>query len=106
MLDGAVDGVPPLGGRPQYERWLAVCSEAYEGLRQAFDQGIETFLDPYGLNDKAEFFAVLTEAFFDQPVRLRDLHPELYAVLSEFYQQETAERQLRAERAGASGGSP
>jgi Mlc titration factor MtfA (ptsG expression regulator) len=105
MLDGAVDGVPPLGGRPQYERWLAVCSDAYEGLRRAFDQGIETFLDPYGLNDKAEFFAVLTEAFFDQPLRLRDLHPELYAVLSEFYRQDTAGRQLRAERAGASGAS-
>jgi len=101
MLDGAVDGVPPLGGRPQYERWLAVCTKAYAELRQAFDQGIETFLDPYGLQDEAEFFAVVTEAFFDEPLRLRELHPELYAVLSEFYRQETAERQLRAERAGA-----
>jgi Mlc titration factor MtfA (ptsG expression regulator) len=103
MLDGAVDGVPPLAGRPQYDRWVAVCTAAYEELRRGFDQGIETFLDPYGLSDQAEFFAVVTEAFFDEPVRLRNLHPELYAVLSEFYRQETAERQLRAERGTNSG---
>jgi Mlc titration factor MtfA (ptsG expression regulator) len=44
-----------------------------------------------------EFFAVITEAFFDEPVQLRELHPDLYSVLVEFYQQDTAERQLRAD---------
>jgi len=97
MLDGAVDGVPPLASREQHERWLAVCRQAYEELRQGVDRGLETFLDPYGLSDQAEFFAVATEAFFDEPVRLRFLHPELYSVLSEFYRQEPAARQLRAE---------
>jgi len=97
MLDGAVDGVPPLGGREQRERWAAVSKRAYEELRQAVDRGLETLLDPYGLSDEAEFFAVITEAFFDEPVRLRLLHPELYSVLAEFYRQEPAARQLRAE---------
>jgi len=97
MLDGAVDGVPPLKNRQQYARWVEVCSREYARLRQAFDQGIETFLDPYGLHNVGEFFAVITEAFFDEPVQLRELHPDMYVVLLEFYQQDTAERQLRAD---------
>jgi hypothetical protein len=57
MLDGAVDGVPPLGGRPQYERWLAVCSEAYEGLSPTpSNQGIETFLDPLWAERQGRIF--------------------------------------------------
>jgi Mlc titration factor MtfA (ptsG expression regulator) len=97
MLDGAVDGVPPLATRSEYEHWVRVCKSEYAALRAAFDQGIETLLDPYGLRDEAEFFAVITEAFFDEPVSLREQHPELYGVLSEFYRQDPAARQLRAE---------
>jgi Mlc titration factor MtfA (ptsG expression regulator) len=97
MPDGTVDGVPPLKNKQQYARWVEVCNREYRRLRQAFDEGVETFLDPYGLHNAGEFFAVITEAFFDQPLQLRELHPDIYEVLVEFYQQDTAGRQLRAE---------
>jgi MtfA peptidase len=96
MLDGAVDGVPPLGDPAEYERWNRVCKAEYERLRSLSDAGREGVLDPYGSTDEAEFFAFVTEAFFDAPIELADEYPALYEVLSAFYRQDTAARQRRA----------
>jgi MtfA peptidase len=93
MLDGAVDGVPPIADRREYQRWIAVCTRELEALRAAVEQGARTLLDPYGLTDVGEFFAIITEVFFDQPLELEAGHPELYDVLSKFYRQDTAARQ-------------
>jgi MtfA peptidase len=99
MLDGAVDGVPPLRDKAEYQRWNRVCRAEYERLRALSDAGREGVLDPYGSTDEAEFFAVVTEAFFDTPLELAEEHPALYEVLSAFYQQDTAARVRRADRA-------
>ncbi len=96
MLDGAVDGVPPLGNAHEYERWERVCKREFQHLRELSDAGSEGVLDPYGSTDEAEFFAVVTEAFFDVPVELAERHPDLYEVLSAFYRQDPAARQRRA----------
>ena len=40
------------------------------------------------IDGRFEFFAVVTEAFFDQPLELRDRHPKLYGLLREFYRVE------------------
>lgn len=101
MLDGAADGVPPLRDEGEYERWNRVCQAEYERLRELSDAGREGVLDPYGSTDEGEFFAVVTEAFFDTPIDLLEEHPALYEVLSAFYRQDTAARQRRA-RSGAS----
>ena len=91
MLDGLVDGTPPMGDS-ELERWVAVMTEAYERLRSRTRDGLPTLLDPYGATNVAEFFAVATELFFEQPVELRDRHPRLYGVLRDFFGQDTAER--------------
>jgi hypothetical protein len=96
MLDGAADGVPPLRNDAEYERWNRVCQAEYERLRELSDAGREGVLDPYGSTDEGEFFAVVTEAFFDTPIELLEEHPALYEVLSAFYRQDTAARQRRA----------
>ena len=96
MLDGAADGVPPLGDKAEYERWNRVCKAEYERLRELSDAGREGVLDPYGSTDESEFFAVVTETFFDAPIALAEEHPALYEVLSAFYRQDTAARQRRA----------
>jgi Mlc titration factor MtfA (ptsG expression regulator) len=101
MMDGAVDGVPPLGDRQEYERWERVCKAEYERLRALSDAGQEGVLDPYGSTDVAEFFAVVTEAFFDAPIELAQEYPALYEVLSAFYRQDTAARHRRAQTAHA-----
>ena len=44
-----------------------------------------SLLNPYGATDPAEFFAVATEVFFEQPHRLAAEHPALFAELAGYY---------------------
>ncbi len=82
------DGTPALETRGDYLAWARVMSDEFEALRDATDSGIPTLLDSYGATDPAEFFAVITEAFFERPRALRKLHPALFAQLQRFYRQD------------------
>lgn len=90
MLNGEFDGVPDLPDRALRERWARVMAAEYERLRRSAQRRRSTFLDPYGANDPAEFFAVATESFFDEPTNLIECHPELYALLRDYYRQDPA----------------
>jgi Mlc titration factor MtfA (ptsG expression regulator) len=92
MLDNIVDGTPPLERRGDVNRWVAVCTEAYEALRSGHERRP---LQPYGATNPAEFFAVATEAFFDVPVMLEQHEPNLYEVMRDFYKQDPAARLRR-----------
>ncbi len=89
MLDGVLNGSPPLGDRVDAERWRAVCTEAFTALATGDDRPP---LQPYGATNPAEFFAVATEAFFDVPAHLEQHEPELFGILRDFYGQEPPER--------------
>jgi MtfA peptidase len=96
--DGRADGVPalcpkcsPLDRRSRYQSWAKILSKEYEQLRRDSDAGQKSVLDEYGATNPAEFFAVATECFFEKPNELRQKHPELYAELKRFYQQDPAE---------------
>ncbi len=71
-------------------RWNKVMTAEYEKLIQDAEEGRATLLDEYGATDPAEFFAVATECFFEQPARLRRRHPRLYSLLRDFYGQDPA----------------
>jgi hypothetical protein len=49
-----------------------------------------TLIDRYGATNPAEFFAVVTETFFEKPRQLKAKHPELYLQLQQFYRQDPA----------------
>ncbi len=86
---GLTNGAPDLGSAEQYARWSEVMQAAYDALCEATDAladgGPEPFLDPYGATSPAEFFAVVTEVFFERPRALASTHPALYRELSAFY---------------------
>jgi Mlc titration factor MtfA (ptsG expression regulator) len=82
------DGTPALGARGDYLAWARVMSAEFEALRDAAYSGVPTLLDTYGATDPAEFFAVITEAFFERPRALRKLHPALFDQLQRFYKQD------------------
>jgi Mlc titration factor MtfA (ptsG expression regulator) len=94
MLDGMVDGTPPIS-RDDLPRWVEVCTDAFDALRAGVDRPP---LRPYGATNTGEFFAVATEAFFDVPEALRAHEPALYEVLQSFYAQDPAGRAGRAPR--------
>lgn len=83
-LDGTADGAPPLSGE-QARHWQQTMTRAYEHLRHSLRHHQKPWLDPYGATEPPEFFAVLTEAFFQQPRHLQDEQPEVYKVLCDFY---------------------
>ena len=92
-LTGTLDGTPPLADDTQAQQWVDVCSTELETLRRG--DGIP-FLRSYAGKNPSEFFAVATEAFFEQPLALRQARPQLYDVLGAFYRQDTAAREVRA----------
>jgi Mlc titration factor MtfA (ptsG expression regulator) len=58
---------------------------AFDELRAQLARGETTLIDPYGATDPGEFFAVVSELFFEKPQALADRHPALYAELSAYY---------------------
>ena len=88
MLDGAADGTPPLRNSSEYKEWHRICSLEFNRLRHDAERGVETFLNYYGATNEAEFFAVATEQFFDQPELMLEQAPGLYGVLKEYYRQD------------------
>jgi Mlc titration factor MtfA (ptsG expression regulator) len=90
MMDGLINGTPPLRNRQQYKRWHAVMTAEYRRLVQAAQQGEPTLLDQYGATDVGEFFAVATECFFEQGPYLRQYHPQLYGLLRDYFRHDPA----------------
>ena len=82
------DGTPALDTRGDYLAWARVMSAEFNALRNASDAGQPTLLDQYGSRNPAEFFAVITEAFFERPRALKKKHPALFAQLQRFYKQD------------------
>jgi Mlc titration factor MtfA (ptsG expression regulator) len=87
---GAPNGAPLLAAAEDYDRWAAVMRQAYQELAAKAAAGSDTLLDPYALEDEAEFFAVASETFFELPGELALEHPELYSELARFYRLDPA----------------
>jgi len=47
-------------------------------------------LDPYGMSNEVEFFAVCLETFFQIPIAMRERHGDLYSFLSRYFDQDPA----------------
>jgi hypothetical protein len=88
--DGTSNGAPILERRSQYVAWARILGAEFEALRDKAAQGVPTDIDPYGATNAAEFFAVVSEAFFERPEALRRKHPALYEELQLFYRQDPA----------------
>jgi Mlc titration factor MtfA (ptsG expression regulator) len=90
--DGTFDGAPVLEKASHYRSWARVLSKEYAALNEAAERGHKTLIDQYGATNPAEFFAVITEAFFETPKALQEKHPELYEELKKFFHQDPLAR--------------
>lgn len=97
MLNGDANGYPPLHAGMSREAWSGVFSEAYEDFRRQVEAGGNTEIDPYAAEAPGEFFAVISEAFFEIPDLLRGIYPRVYEQLAQFYRQDPAGRELPRE---------
>jgi hypothetical protein len=95
---GVADGAPLLPDPSMYTAWARVCGREYKALIRDLEQDRPTLLDSYAATNPAEFFAVVTEFFFEMPVELKERHAELYGLFKKFYVQDTASLVTAAEQ--------
>jgi Mlc titration factor MtfA (ptsG expression regulator) len=73
-------------------KWREILEKSYDRFCAQVDSGRETLIDPYAAEHPAEFFAVVSEAFFTESALLARDWPELYKQLALFYKQDPAGR--------------
>ncbi|MEM7456439.1 MAG: M90 family metallopeptidase [Planctomycetota bacterium] len=84
-LDGSMGGNLLFDNAQTSARWESVLKTEFQALCEAKYRGDMSLLDYYGTVNEAEFFAVASETFFEQPRLLSQWHPELSELLREYY---------------------
>jgi len=82
--DGSTDGVPSFFVDKQYV--LPWVQQIHKEIKRIFDN--KSDINPYGTTNEAEFFAVVSEYFFERPDLLKSKHPELYELLTKIFHQQ------------------
>ena len=90
MDGGGDEDFPAARGGMDATMWRKTLEGAYDRFCAEVDSGEPTFIDPYAAEHPAEFFAVMSEAFFTESAVLARDWPELYAQLALFYKQDPA----------------
>ena len=104
MLNGDANGSPPLHAGMSQQVWSEVFSKAYADFcvrvdaveAMVIDSHIDHEIDPYAAESPAEFFAVMSEAFFEVPLVVKLNFPAVYEQLALFYRQDTAQRWIES----------
>ncbi|MEP6606117.1 MAG: M90 family metallopeptidase [Nitrosospira sp.] len=92
MLNGDANGFPPLHADMSQQAWSDAFGEAYAIFCLSVDTNEITVIDPYAAENPAEFFAVMSEAFFEMPLVVKLNFPAVYGQLALFYRQDPAQR--------------
>ena len=88
--DGSIDGIPSLLLEKQYSiPWLDLINKKIEEIYEG-----SSGINPYGGTNRAEFFSVVSEYFFERPRLLERNHPELYRLLEKIFRQDMSSRSL------------
>lgn len=92
--DGAIDGIPEnLLGKQYVLPWINLMSKEIKQINAN-----KSDINPYGATNQSEFFAVVSEYFFEQPQLLQSKHPELYAMLERIFDQKLNLKKLTTTR--------
>jgi hypothetical protein len=82
-VDGGTDGVPEILLQHSYVApWLHLIKEEMRHIEEGHSD-----INPYALTNNAEFLAVVSEYFFDNPDKFKRRHPELYQYLTSIFNQ-------------------
>ena len=94
--DGATDGIPKLLLERQYTiPWIELINKKIDEIYEN-----KSDINPYGSTNRAEFYSVASEYFFERPRLLKKKHPELYIMLEKIFNQDMTMRNLNKKRQG------
>lgn len=82
---GYANGAPDLRDQDNYRRWSRILSAEFGDLQERLASGQASLFGAYAASNPAEFFAVVSEIFFEQAERMAEEHPDLYRELSRYY---------------------
>lgn len=85
QADGDANGAPALPDPSQQARWAEVWAAEFQALRARVAWGKPSLFDAYGLTHAGEFFAVVSEVFFERGADLARQHPDLHEQLVRYY---------------------
>ena len=84
--DGDIDGIPAFILEKKYiQPWLQLMQHEIKLINED-----KSDINPYGATNEAEFFAVVSEYFFERPKLLKEKHPELYSLLEKIFSRQAA----------------
>ncbi|QYK02466.1 zinc-dependent peptidase [Shewanella psychrotolerans] len=83
--DGYSNGAPILASSQDYAQWSSIMAKEYASLQYKANHQEFSIFNYYGATNPAEFFAVVTETFFEKPIEFSQLHPILYQQMSHFF---------------------
>ena len=89
QADGGGDGRPNINNA-YTSTWGKVMSKEFKSLRTKAKLRNRTFFDQYGATNPAEFFAVISEHFYEQPKTFKRKHEDLYELLKKYYKVDPA----------------
>lgn len=92
MQNGKANGFPPLHRGMDTEAWVKVFSHAFAHLQHHCHGADYYGIDCYAATSPAEFFAVLSEVFFERPEVINHHYPALYQQLHLYYRQDPLQR--------------
>jgi len=91
MMNGVANGFPPLHSNINKHEWSEVFSAAFSDFRKNLHNKRRAGIDHYGATNPGEFFAVLSEVFFEMPQVIHQYYPSVYDNLVLFYRQNPLE---------------
>jgi len=101
-IDGSIDGVPEVLLEKQYTiPWIDLINKKIDEIYKN-----KSDINPYGGTNKAEFFSVVSEYFFERPKLLSKKHPELYELLEKIFKQDMKSKKLNSKKIKISRNSP
>ena len=92
MQNGEANGFPPLHRGMDAEVWTRHFSAGYEDFARHCDDGVDLGIDCYAATSPAEYFAVLSEVFFERPQLLQRRYAAVFEQLRQYYRQDPSTR--------------
>ena len=92
MQNGAANGFPPLHRNMSRKAWTGALSKGFDYSKRKCDLGKHIGVDCYAASSPAEFFAVLSEVFFERPDVVKHRYPDIYDQFCQYYRQDPLAR--------------
>ena len=88
MQNGQANGYPPLHANMDSTAWVNIFSAGFEDFQHKCNRGTSLGIDCYAATSPAEYFAVLSEVFFERPDIIHHNYPEIHELLRQYYRQD------------------